>query len=1029
MKNIYGLSIVVFYLGLGLSLAQMSGNYTLNKGLPVTSSNFQSFSALADTLVNSGISSNVIIDVSPNSGPYIESFRIGYVPGISSSNQVTINGNGESIIFSPSTSQISVVYFDSTHYLTIDSLNIVVPDTSAIGIGMILSDCEHVSIRGCNINTPFNKGFTEHVGICFTDDQSSFNIPTSGKNIKIENNTISGGYYGILINGSGSNSVNSTEIIANDLIDFRRFGIHISASDSLKLELNKFHRPTPQSGLFSVFCLYMQGLCNFNRIDRNEFFEIESNDTSGGGAQNYGVYFNNCDGQSGYENYIFNNLFYQFASRSNSNGFYSINSSGYSFINNTMSFIANPVSSTICFQEYYSSSPSTNVVVKNNIFSIEGQSSGTRQIFNLSTSSMDIDNNVMYIDTGFQGNIKFGQFNTSNFNSFISWVNGNPGNFDQNSVDFSPIFQDPHSVLVPISYLVDNIGDPDSIVINDILNSSRDPNTPDPGAYEFTGLTHDLGIVDLDFDYPNSCVDSIDQIDVTILNKGSITQSGINLQCNIYCDGIYQYSHINEIDSIKSFEEIIIAFDSIQGLFGTVAIEIFHDLLNDQFSNDDTAQVQNIDLSAIPELSGFNDTSICIGESIGISLAGDTSFDYYWFNDPSLLDTLNTGLFHFIPDLTNDTSFYVQGIGNKSGALHITEIQVGSIDQLEIQNTGTEPINIQNWMIIASDSYTDINGVNSVVQSLSGSLKSGELMSWTESGVGNLWGSNLFWHGGQPGWVMILDQNYRIVDFMAWEWTSQDIYSMSPVINGHTINVTSNSWLGNGKILQPTAKSTSLSRIGSTDNNNSLDFDTVLTTLGATNTQLTLGFQGNISGCPGPIVTLNIEGISDSLPQVTYNLLGSGTVQFNVVNSSSIYDYHWDFGDGNSTNGSSIQHTYQLNDTFLVQLTQFGLCDTVVWKEYIKIINVDVENFHNPVLIKVYPIPAKEFLIVSKSGISEFSGTIKFNLINSQGQLIKFGTLYSSNEQIEVNSLTTGFYKLVLLKDEQKFQSISIIIE
>ena len=70
---------------------------------------------------------------------------------------------------------------------------------------------------------------------------------------------------------------------------------------------------------------------------------------------------------------------------------------------------------------------------------------------------------------------------------------------------------------------------------------------------------------------------------------------------------------------------------------------------------------------------------------------------------------------------------------------------------------------------------------------------------------------------GLPGWAMIIDDHYNIVDFVAWEWSVDSINAISIVVDGHTISVGSE-WFGNG--FTWCAGNDNMQRNGNDENNN-----------------------------------------------------------------------------------------------------------------------------------------------------------------------------------------------------------------
>src|SRR5688572_19839927 len=84
--------------------AQLNGVYTINSFAATGGNNFQTFGALASALTASGVSGPVTVNVLTASGPYVEQVQFGSITGVSGTNIITINGNGNLITFNSTSS-------------------------------------------------------------------------------------------------------------------------------------------------------------------------------------------------------------------------------------------------------------------------------------------------------------------------------------------------------------------------------------------------------------------------------------------------------------------------------------------------------------------------------------------------------------------------------------------------------------------------------------------------------------------------------------------------------------------------------------------------------------------------------------------------------------------------------------------------------------------------------------------------------------------------------------------------------------
>src|SRR5688572_3870120 len=79
--------------------AQLAGVYTINSALATGGNNFQTFNALKSALVSGGVTGPVTVNVVANSGPYVEQVDFPQITGMSLTNTVLINGNGNTLEF------------------------------------------------------------------------------------------------------------------------------------------------------------------------------------------------------------------------------------------------------------------------------------------------------------------------------------------------------------------------------------------------------------------------------------------------------------------------------------------------------------------------------------------------------------------------------------------------------------------------------------------------------------------------------------------------------------------------------------------------------------------------------------------------------------------------------------------------------------------------------------------------------------------------------------------------------------------
>ncbi|MEX1190794.1 MAG: T9SS type B sorting domain-containing protein [Brumimicrobium sp.] len=282
------------------------------------------------------------------------------------------------------------------------------------------------------------------------------------------------------------------------------------------------------------------------------------------------------------------------------------------------------------------------------------------------------------------------------------------------------------------------------------------------------------------------------------------------------------------------------------------------------------------------------DTFVCHGTEANLVGSNIPDSIMSWWDSPTTAgNELSTTESYTTPPMTSDDTFYIHVSGNVvengvvSGSVLITEVGLegfagggqGDQDYLEISNLFGNTINTTGWTAAISDSYSNINSVNSTVWNLPNSFAPCSILSKTDvNGSANYWGSNIFWNPNQPGWAMIIDDVGNLVDFVAWGWTAAQLATLNVNVNGFNITLGSE-WTGNGCSSACSAVGVtqySLSRIGNADNNDAGDFVCQATSLNVVNPSLNCGWTTSNITCPYP-VEIEIDLLpTASVPDTTF---------------------------------------------------------------------------------------------------------------------------------------------------------------
>ena len=209
--------------------AALAGTFTIGGVSP----NYANFTAAVDDLVNSGVCGPVTFNVA--AGTYTEAITIPEISGASSVNTITFNGgtgNAASRILTHSTptSYSRVVTLDGADYVRFRNLT-VRPTDASYGYGFLFTNsADYNEISNCRIEMPTSSTSAYHIGICGNTMTSYSSSGDFGNYNLIQDNTITGGSYGIRWYGSGSSdytTATGNQFIGNTITDWYSYGFYL----------------------------------------------------------------------------------------------------------------------------------------------------------------------------------------------------------------------------------------------------------------------------------------------------------------------------------------------------------------------------------------------------------------------------------------------------------------------------------------------------------------------------------------------------------------------------------------------------------------------------------------------------------------------------------------------------------------------------------------------------------------------------------------------------------------------------------
>ncbi|HXJ56283.1 MAG TPA: lamin tail domain-containing protein [Verrucomicrobiae bacterium] len=135
-----------------------------------------------------------------------------------------------------------------------------------------------------------------------------------------------------------------------------------------------------------------------------------------------------------------------------------------------------------------------------------------------------------------------------------------------------------------------------------------------------------------------------------------------------------------------------------------------------------------------------------------------------------------------------DDSTWNSSLARNLPSLVITEAGPGEPAFVEVQNVSADTLNTSGWVVAVSASTPgNPSAANGTLWALPASVAAGQVLYRTDDVGDNYWGSDLAWSPGGSGWVMIVDNQGKVVDFTAWGYTQAEIASLQLTVGGQVI--------------------------------------------------------------------------------------------------------------------------------------------------------------------------------------------------------------------------------------------------
>ena len=799
--------------------AALSGTYTVGGASPA----YATPTAAAAALVSQGVSGPVIFDIRP--GTYVGKVVLTAVTGASSTNTITFqaeNGDSSSVLLNDavgsSVTDNYVVNIYGADWVTLRKLTISRTGSGTYGTVVAINNISiGTTVENCHLIGPMTNVTSVNATLIYS--------PTGGTSVDsittIRNNYLENGSYAIHLAGPNSTFREPQNVIENNIIvGTGNQGIHLQDQRSPIIRNNSI---SAMPGTIQFAGIYL------TNIDRG--VQVYTNRISGQSSGTcWGIYVNGVTALAGAEGLIYNN-FVACTGSGTSAAIYLTSTTNHKLIYNSVNMYSSPVGA---LGLQVSGVAGSNISLQNN--NIVSCGTAVDIAAGLNTSIVASDYNNLY------GAVATGNWDGLSRVNLIDWQTAS--SFDGHSVSGDPQFAS-NTDLRSTSAIVNNNALPYAGITTDIDGALRDATNPDMGAAEFTPLGDNIGPVAVVTPTSTSCGTAAVQVAVSIRNFGSNAQSNIPVTAEV-TGAVTATLSATYVGPLASGATDTVYFtqtlNTIAG--GTLDVTAYTALAGDLDNLNDTTQGSATFL-AIPNAPTTNTFNYCPGGII--TSTTDSGFATFWFES----DTASAPVFignTFSPAITASTTYWMESRQEGAGGcLRITEVALddpslpsGNVgDFVEVQNLSALPFDATGWKVVACDGSTDINTINTITWDL-GVFQAGEIQYRSDNTADNYWGSNLLLNPGSAGWMMIIDQNGIVQDYVAFGWTASDIQSLNITVGGFNVTVGSQ-WTGDGAIA---CSGTSVSRTGNVDHDNASDITCSSYSVGAQNPGLSNAFTG-----------------------------------------------------------------------------------------------------------------------------------------------------------------------------------------
>lgn len=517
-----------------LCLPIPAGTYTV--GGP--SSNYPSIAALASTLNCGGITGPVTFNFDGPANLITEQLYQGNIPGASTTNTITFDGQGDTIRSAGSAGSSQVVVLDGSKYIRIRNAYI---DANQANLGILMSEVEDIQLVNNTVVVNLTATASTTSAIAISGSLTSVTTATTATNVRIDSNLLIGGYYTIAMAGAAGAPVQNIQVTNNRVMETYTYSIYTLQAENVLIEDNEISRPT-RASISTFYGIYNNTGARGVRVSKNRIHTTSGPNASSSSYAFYGIYFTGALGDSLMPNIVSNNMIYNVNTLTGSiYGVYISAGTHVYVLHNTAVYDYAASTSGLVYANYFLGTGSGHRFQNNLVYISRGGSGAKYAIYISGTSNIPLSNNNAFAMLSTTGTNGIGYYSTG-YTSLASWRTANGGVFDQNSVSADPVFVNAAAFdFTPSDFQLNNIGtNYNALVPTDITGAVRLASS-DPGAIEFTPAGRDAGITAMTINLngvqtpiPDGCLPTLTcPLTVTVANGGLDTLTNVLIRLKV----------------------------------------------------------------------------------------------------------------------------------------------------------------------------------------------------------------------------------------------------------------------------------------------------------------------------------------------------------------------------------------------------------------------------------------------------------------------------------------------------------------